>query len=458
MEYKEFLKNKQSRIDHKGIDINKEKLNKRAFEWQRYCTSWALKNGKSALFEDCGLGKTLQQLMWADEISKANNKPVLILAPLAVAPQTKQEGIKFGIDVNICEHSTDVKSGINITNYEKLDKFEASEFCGIVLDESSILKSYMGKTKRLLVEKFADIPYKLACTATPAPNDLMELLNHAEFLGIMRSSEALAIWFIADQKQSGKYRLKGHAQKDFWNWVSQWAMCISKPSDIGYSDYGYILPDLHETDIVVDSTTPETIFEDIVRLVDISATGYHKERRRTLTARVNKTVEIANNSNEQFVIWCGLNDEADALKRKLGNDCVEVRGSDKTEKKEQAAIDFANGKVRILISKPSIFGYGLNFQNCHNTIFCGMDYSFENYYQAVRRFYRFGQEKEVNVYRIIGETEKNILETVNRKAEMKSYMQSSMADVMRDIQTKNKHFELDLKTQKVEIPVWMKGE
>lgn len=458
MEYNEFLKRKQVQKQATGITVDLQELNSKAFEWQRFCTKWALEQGKAALFEDCGLGKTLQQLMWADKISKANNKPVLILAPLAVAPQTKQEGVKFGIDVNICDNMADVKNGINITNYEKLDKFNANSFCGIVLDESSILKSYMGKTKRLLVDKFKDIPYKLACTATPAPNDLMELLNHAEFLNIMRSSEALAIWFIADQKQSGKYRLKGHAKKDFWNWVAQWAMCISKPSDIGYSDSGYKLSGLEEIDVVVDSLRPETAFEDIVRVVDVSATGYHKERRRTLKARTQKTAEIVNNSNEQFVVWCGLNDEADELKKLFGSEAVEVRGSDKSEKKEKAAIDFQSGKVKILISKPSIFGYGLNFQNCHNTVFCGMDYSFENYYQAVRRFYRFGQKDKVKVYRVLGDTEKNILETVNRKAEMKSYMQSSMADVMRDIQTKKHSFILDLTDNKYKMPIWVKGE
>lgn len=456
MEYTDFLQNKLVRTLPSGIEVDKNKLNINAFDWQRHCTSWALHRGKAALFEDCGLGKTLQQLMWADEIFKAANKPVLILSPLAVAPQTKAEGVKFGIDVNICENQADVQRGINITNYEKLDKFDTSIFGAVVLDESSILKSYMGKTKRLIIEKFKDTPYRLACTATPAPNDLMELLNHAEFLGVMRSNEALSIWFIADQSQSGKYRLKKHAEKDFWQWVSSWAVCISKPSDIGFSDEGYILPDLNENDVIVNSSIAETAFTDIARQVDTSATGYHKERRRTLQQRCEKTAELVS-CNSQFVVWCGMNDEADELKRIIP-DCVDIRGNDKAEKKEQAAMGFIHGDIRVLISKPSIFGYGLNFQNCHNSVFCGMDYSFENYYQAVRRFYRFGQRHEVNIYRVLGDTEKNILDTINRKADMKAQMQSSMADAVREYQTRELNtYHLDLSDKSYDMPSWLKG-
>ena len=457
MKYTDFLQNKLVRTLPTGIQVPETSLNSNAFEWQRHCVSWALNRGKAALFEDCGLGKTLQQLIWADEVHKATNKPILILSPLAVAPQTKAEGVKFGIEVNICENQADVKNGINITNYEKLDKFDTSIFGAIVLDESSILKSYMGKTKRLIVDKFKDTPFRLACTATPAPNDLMELLNHAEFLGIMRSNEALSIWFIADQSQSGKYRLKKHAEKDFWQWVSSWAVCISKPSDIGYSDEGYILPPLFENDVIVNSSTPETALMDIARQIETSATGYHKERRRTLKQRCEKTAELVSGNN-QFVVWCGMNEEADELK-KIIPDSVEIRGNDKPDRKEQAAMDFVNGNIRVLISKPSIFGYGLNFQNCHNSVFCGMDYSFESYYQAVRRFYRFGQNREVNIYRVLGDTEKNILDTINRKASMKSQMQSSMADAVREFQTKKQNsYSLDLSEKNYNMPLWLESE
>ena len=457
MEYNEFLKTKEVRILPSGFVVDEAALNPAAFDWQRMVVAQSLRRGKAALFEDCGLGKTLQQLMWAQEVSRYTNKPVLIVAPLAVSLQTKSEGQKFGIAVSVCENQIDVKPGINITNYEKLDKFDAQKFGGVVLDESSILKSYMGKTKRMIVDKFRGTPYRLACTATPAPNDLMELLNHAEFLGIMKSSEALAMWFIADQSESGKYRLKGHAERDFWQWVSSWAVCISKPSDIGYSDEGYDLPPLYETDEVVGNSDSITAFTDIARQLDMSATGYHKERRNTLKARCEKTAEIVGSDNDQHVIWCGMNDEADELRR-LIPEGVEIRGNDKAEKKEQAAIDFIQGKTRVLISKPSIFGYGLNFQNCHKATFCGMDYSFESYYQAVRRFYRFGQTSPVEITRVLGATELNILKTINRKADMKSHMQHSMAEAMREFQTKNNtSFQLDLTEKTYDMPVWLKG-
>lgn len=458
MTYTEFLKSKEVRIMPSGFTVDESTLNPAAFEWQRHVVSWALQRGKAALFEDCGLGKTLQQLMWAERVSKYVKKPVLIVAPLAVAPQTKMEGEKFGIAVNICESQADVKDGVNITNYEKLDKFNATSFGGVVLDESSILKSYMGKTKRMIIEKFAYTPYKLACTATPAPNDLMELLNHAEFLGVMKSSEALSIWFIADQSESGKYRLKGHAERDFWQWVSSWAVCVGKPSDIGYSDDGYILPPLSEIDEVVGNDNSLIAFADIARSIDTSATGYHKERRRTLESRCTKTAEIVKaDCANQYVIWCGMNDEADEL-GKLLPEAVEIRGSDKAEKKEQAAMNFVNGKIRILISKPSIFGYGLNFQNCHNSIFCGMDYSFESYYQAVRRFYRFGQREPVKIIRVLGDTELNILNTINRKANMKEHMQHSMADAMKQFQTRKiGAFQLDLSEKRYQMPAWLRG-
>ena len=423
MNYHEFLKTKEVRILPSGFSVAEDSLSAAAFDWQRHVVAWSLKRGKAALFEDCGLGKTLQQLMWAERVSAYTDKPVLIIAPLAVAPQTKLEGLKFGIAVNICETQADVGHGINITNYEKLDKFSANSFSGVVLDESSILKSYMGKTKRMIIDKFADTPYRLACTATPAPNDLMELLNHAEFLGVMKSSEALAIWFIADQCESGKYRLKGHAERD----------------------------------VVVGETKGMKAFEDIGRQIETSATGYHKERRRTLNMRCEKTSSIVNSDSEQYVIWCGMNDESDELKRLLP-DAVEIRGSDKVQKKEQAALDFVSGKIRVLISKPSIFGYGLNFQNCHKSIFCGMDYSFESYYQAVRRFYRFGQTSPVEIIRVLGDTELNILNTINRKANMKQHMQYSMAEAMRDFQTrKNSSFQLDLSSKAYEMPAWLKG-
>ncbi len=461
--YYDFLKGKQKAVIKSGFDIPVKSLNASAFDWQKSVVQWAVKQGRAALFEDCGLGKTLQELMWAEQIQKYTSSPVLILAPLAVSLQTNREGKKFGIECNIAETAADIVNGINITNYEKLDKFDCTVFSGIILDESSILKNYTGKTKQELINSFADTPYKLAATATPAPNDLMELLNHAEFLGIMRSSEALAIWFLADQEESGKYRLKKHAEADFWKWVASWAVCIETPADIGYDDSRYILPELNEYDIIVDTNELSDNFDEgFFRNVDMSATGYIAEKRRSLKARCEAAAREAKkftDNGEQVAVWCDLNSEADELKRIIPG-AVEIRGSDKTSAKEQASVDFITGKIPVLISKPSIFGYGLNFQNCRNTIFCGMDYSFENYYQAIRRFYRFGQEKSVNVARVIGSTEKNILERINAKARQKNEMAVSMAKAMKEIQMENlkgHEFILDLNNKTAEIPQWLRS-
>lgn len=454
-DYENFLRQKVRSREKTGFNPSGDFS--RLFPWQKEITEWACKSGCAALFEDCGLGKTPQQLHWAREVQKATGDPVLILAPLAVSQQTVREGRKFGIDVNLAEIDADIVNGINITNYEKLDKFDISRFSGVVLDESSILKAYTGKVKRQIVEAFKGTPYRLCATATPAPNDLMELLNHAEFLGVMKSNEALSCWFIADQSNSGHYRLKGHAEKDFWQWVASWAVCIGKPSDIGHSDDGYELPTLAEHDVILPTGAANS-FEDVAEKVVMSATGFHAEKRRTLDLRARKCAEIANGTDSQVLVWCYQNDEADALK-KLIPDAVEVRGSDRTETKERAALDFAEGRKRVLISKPSIFGYGLNFQNCDTAVFCGMDYSYESYYQAVRRLYRFGQERTVNIYRVLGDTERHILGVVDEKAQMKADMGRSMAEAMREFQTetvRGRAFTLDLTPQIAAMPSWLK--
>lgn len=458
MTYEEFLKTKEIKPTFAGFEPDRD--NPKLFQWQSDIVRWALIKGRSAIFADCGLGKTPMQLQWAQMVTEHTNKPVLIVAPLAVAKQTQREGVKFDVPVTVCRTQSDVRDGVNITNYEMLEHFDETSFSGVVLDESSILKAYTGTTKRQIIKMFSNTEYRLSCTATPAPNDLMELLNQAEFLGIMKSNEALACWFIADQSNSGHYRLKGHAEKDFWRWVSSWAVCIEKPSDIGYVNDGHILPPLNEITEIVQRDESINPFETITEKLNMNATGFHAEKRKTINQRAEKCREIVDSSNEQFIVWCYQNDEADILKRILP-DAVEIRGSDKVEKKEQAALDFADGKVRVLISKPSIFGYGLNFQQCHNMIFCGMDYSFESYYQAVRRVYRFGQNNPVTVWKVIGENEKVILDTINRKAEIKTDMGRSMANAVKDYQTgeiKGKAFTLNLEKQIASFPDWLKSE
>lgn len=458
-DYEAFLQRKQAQAVSVGFDFPKGNMNPMLFDWQKDVVYWALKKGRAALFEDCGLGKGPQSIQWAEAVADYTGKPVLILCPLAVADQFRREGIKFGFrPVTVCRKQEDVKDGVNVTNYEMLQHFDISKFSGVVLDESSILKSFSGKVKRTIISAFKAVDYRLACSATPAPNDLMELLNQAEFLGIMRSSEALSCWFITDF-ESGHYRLKGHAAKDFWRWVSSWAVCIDKPSDIGYSNDGYILPEMQEKTITV---VPEDYdeMESIRATANMSATAYHEEKRRTLKARCEKTAEIVAGSDEQFIVWCYQNDEADVLK-KIIPDAVEIRGSDKPEAKEKAAVDFVNGKIRVLISKSSIFGFGLNFQQCRNMVFCGMDYSFEGYYQAVRRVWRFGQDRPVNVWRVIGKDEIVILETVERKARQKREMSASMGEAVKEFQTSEIHgrkFKLNLDKKEANFPSWIRSE
>jgi len=462
MDYLNFLQRKIKTFSDYGFDVEESDLNTNLFDFQKTIVKWALKKGKAALFLDTGLGKTLAQLSWADQIYKHTGGDILILAPLAVSKQTKREGEKFGIEVNICRTQADVNSGINITNYEMLEHFDTSCFVGVILDESSILKSYMGSTKRTIIESFEHTKYKLSCTATPSPNNHMEILNQAEFLGVMKSHEALAIWFINDTSRSGNYVLKGHAIKPFWEWVSTWAVCISKPSEIGFSDEGYNLPPLSEiTEIIKISELSENQVDDgLFRKIETNATAFHKEKRITVESRVAKCAEIVMKDNEQYLIWCNTDYEADALKKAIP-EAVEVRGSHKTELKEQRAMDFIDGKIRILISKAKIFGYGLNFQNCHNTIFCGIDYSYESYYQAVRRFWRFGQKNPVNAYVVIGSTEQQILDVVKRKERAQNDMKRNMYGPIKEIQNQNlkqTRFKLNVNSKKITIPEWVVSE
>lgn len=463
MTYEEFLETKAVTAEESGFEIDKSEDNPKLFDWQNDVDRWALKKGRAAIFSDCGLGKTACQLQWATKVSEKTHMPVLILAPLAVAEQTKREGEKFDIPVTVCRTQSDVKDGVNVTNYEMLAHIDTKAFSGVVLDESSILKAYMGKTKRELIRAFRDTKYKLACTATPSPNDQMELLNQAEYLGIMNSNEALAIWFIADQSQMGTYRLKRHAISDFWDWVATWAVCFQKPSDLSeaYSDDGYNLPELREMDVIVDIDETDDTFENgFLRNIQTSATGFHKEKRYTLKQRCMKCKEIAEASEEQVIIWCYTNEESDELKRLMPY-ATEVRGSDSNEKKRNAAIDFADGKIRVLISKSSIFGYGMNFQNCHRAIFCGMDYSYEGYYQAVRRLYRFGQDEPVDIYRVLGSTEINILNTIRRKSDMQNQMHGGMVEAMRRRNEvgQRKHYEKhSTEHREVYIPDWLRSD
>lgn len=423
MNYDEFLKNKVKSIVKSGFDIDDKELNSNLFEFQKFIVKRALKNGKYAIFADCGLGKTLMQLEWANQVNKQTGKPVLILCPLAVAGQTIKEGQKFGIDVV----KYDASSPIQISNYEQLENIDCSLFSGIVLDESSILKNYEGQIKKLILDSFSKTPYKLACTATPSPNDPMELGNHSEFLDVMTRTEMLSMYFIHDGGETAKWRIKGHAVKLFYEFVSTWAIMLNKPSDIGFKADGYDLPTLNliEKEIITEKRYKGTLFNDTA----ISATNFNKELRITKIERLDEVVKIVNKSTENFIIWIKQNEEGELLK-KLIPEAVEVKGSDAADYKEKMLLGFGNNEFRVLITKTKIAQYGLNYQNCRNQIFASLDFSFEGLYQAIRRSYRFGQKNIVNIYLITTDTMVNVVQSINHKQKQFETMQKEMSEAV----------------------------
>lgn len=397
------------------------------YEFQKDIVRWALKKGKACIFADCGLGKTPMQLSWAHQVCTHAGGMVLILAPLAVADQTKREAEKFGYTAKVVESQSECISGINITNYEKMDKFVANEFVGVVLDESSILKSYSGKVRTAIIQNFHSVPYKLACTATPAPNDYMEIGNHSEFCGVMTRSEMLSMFFVHDGGQTSKWRLKGHATDVFWQWLATFSVFVDNPANIGYQVSGYDLPKLNINEIIVDGNEP--IKESL------TLTERREARKESLELRCKKAAKLVNSSNEKWLVWCDLNDESARL-RELISESVEVKGSDKSEYKSNSMLAFSDGTVKCLITKPKIAGFGMNWQNCHNMIFTGLSDSYEQYYQAVRRCWRFGQEKPVNVYIIISAKEGCVKENIERKQCDFQKMQSEMTELTKEITKK----------------------
>lgn len=430
--YKSFLSNKSISFKSCGFDVDQKDLNSALFDWQRACVQWAVKKGRSALFEGTGLGKTLQQLEWARIICKKTKGDVLILAPLAVAAQTKREGEKFGIDVNICRDQSDVQKGINITNYQRLHLFDPSVFIGIVADESGILKNFSGKIRTELIDMFATTPYKLCCTATPSPNDYTELGNTAEFLGVMTYNEMLSMFFINDSGDTtANWRLKGHVVNNvFWQWLSSWGMMIHRPEDIGFNGDNFILPELRIHHHVISGKTSNRGYFFVQQAKTLSER--REARRRSLKKRVEITANLVNSSDDIWLIWCDLNIESDSLKRTVNN-CIEVKGSDSNEHKERSAINFSSGDIKRLVSKPSIFGHGLNWQVCNNMAFCGLSDSFERYYQAIRRCWRFGQDKPVDVHLVYSEEEKATIDNIRRKEDEMIAMNKNMIGHMQTL-------------------------
>jgi len=427
--YQEFLSGKTLIDPDTGLKEIPE-LNPMLFDFQRDLVRWALRRGRAAIWADCGLGKGPMALEWARHIPGK----VLIVAPLAVSQQFKREAEKFGVEVGLAKTQDEISKRITITNYERLAAFEPDQFTGVVLDESSILKAFDGKTRNQLIEVFSQTPFRLCCSATPAPNDHMELCNHAEFLGVMTRTEMLSMFFVHDGGDTSKWRIKGHAEKDFWRWICSWAVILRKPSDLCYEDKDFLLPSIKFISHTIDSGKPAdgTLFaiEAATLQERVSA------RRSSIKDRVALAAEIANDIpiDRQILVWCNLNRESDALTRAITG-AVEVKGSDSAEHKEQAIIDFVDGRTRAIVSKPVMFGYGLNLQCCSDNIFVGLSDSYEQFYQAVRRSWRFGQKRQVDVHIITAKTEGAVLANIQRKEVDAQRMTDGMLAEMKDLNT-----------------------
>jgi DNA modification methylase len=432
--YTQFLERKRIVAESRGLTPDEPRAD--LFPFQRDIVKWALRRGRSALFEDCGLGKTPQQLEWADQVAAKTDKPVLLVAPLAVSSQTIREGEKFGIRVSAATGQAEVgRNGIWITNYEKLLHFpDASMFGGIVLDESSILKGFDGKTRRRITDFASVIPYRLCATATPAPNDHMELGNHAEFLGVMRLQEMLATFFVHDGGDTSKWRLKGHAQDKFWEWVASWAVCIRRPSDLGYEDEGFRLPKLHMHQHTVKVATATDGF--LFAMEGQTMMERNTARRESIEERVAECAAIVNASSDPWVVWCNLNAESEAIAEAI-HDAVEITGSDAPEYKEKALMDFSAGRSRVIVTKPSIAGFGLNWQHCAHMAFVGLSDSYEQLYQATRRCWRFGQKREVHCHIITAETEGAVVRNIERKEKQAALMAEGIVEHMKRISEEN---------------------
>ena len=435
--YQEFLSSKLQNVQLSGFDVSADDINPKLFKFQNACVRWALRLGKAALFEECGLGQTFQQIEWARLVAKHTGGKVLILAPLAVAGQTVLEAEKLNVTIKYVQDQSEVDTTINITNYDRLHLFDPLSFVGIVLDESSILKSMMGKTKQALIDAFQFTPYKLCCTATPAPNDHIELGNHSEFLNVKKSGEMLATWFLNDASDTGTWRLKRHAEKDFWRWLTSWAVCLSAPKDLGeeYDLPAFTLPQLinHEYRLAAAQASIDRAHNEGRLIPDDSpsSTGMHKVKRESLANRIEQVKDIVSNipESEQVLIWCDTDYEADALIEAFP-EATEVRGN--TKDKEPKLLGFASNEYRILITKPSIAGYGLNYQNCANQVLVGVSYSFEKFYQAIRRSWRFGQSRDVHIHIVYSETEGNIIIVLKNKQEEFKKMQKSMTTSVKE--------------------------
>lgn len=454
-DYKAFLEAKTERFA--GVGFGPEDLNPHLMPFQRDIVRWACMKGRAAVFSDCGTGKSIMQLAWADAVSEFTGGNALILAPLSVAQQTVQEAEKFGIEA---AYSRTGKPAGRITtaNYEMLHHFTAKDFSAVVLDESSILKAVDGKTRTQIIETFRDTEFRLACTATPAPNDFMELGNHSQFLGIMNQNEMLAKYFFHDGGETQDWTLKGHAEEEFWKWVCSWAVMLRKPSDIGHKDDGFVLPKLHTIQHTVSVATRARANDLFGNVIVASTLNEQRDaRRESLSARVAECAAMVNADSEPWLVWCDLNAEGDALEAAIPGS-VQVSGSDSLDAKVEKIRKFLSGEARVLVTKPKVAGMGLNLQHCAKEAFVGVTHSFEAYYQAVRRCWRFGQTREVFVHLFCSEREGPVLDSLKRKEEDAAVMVAEMlkhVSIHQDIaQTIREHDDYNPQ-QDIRFPDWL---
>lgn len=428
--YADFLQNKRPRVMERGIVVND--LGAHLFPYQAECVRFLLRVGSGGLFLDTGLGKTLCELEWSEHARQETNGRALILTPLAVAHQFADEGRRFGYDVHVIRDQSEARDGINICNYDRMERLSPDEFGTVSLDESSILKNMFGKTSGAIVSAFASHRFRLSATATPAPNDHMELGQHASFCGIMSSAEMLSRFFINDTSTASQnWRLKRHGVTAFWDWMASWCRMAAMPSDLGDKDDGFILPPMqvhrHKVESKLVAAAGDLFANDVM-----SATNMHDVKRQTAGERAGIAAQLAMSNDQPWVIWVDTDYESDAVKEKLRgvSRVVEVRGSMSIEAKEAALDAFADGTARVLITKPSICGFGLNWQHCAHTVFVGRSFSYESWYQAVRRFWRFGQKREVQVHIAIAAGEESIGQVIDRKADDHVSMKAGMRAAM----------------------------
>lgn len=453
-EYRAFIAGKRRKNEMRGFKPKSQ--NPRLKTHQKNSIEFTLERVSAALFLDTGLGKSLCELEWAREVAEETKRPVIIFTPLAVAPQMVSEAEKFGIEARQIKEQKDVGIGINVCNYERLKHLDPEAFGGVVLDESSILKGFAGQTRKRLLDAFEKCDYKLAATATPSPNDHMELGNHAEFLGVMRMQEMLSQWFINDTSTaSQEWRLKGHAADDFWQWVASWSRCATLPSDLGGDDTGYVLPPVDTNLHIVEADRTASIDDGMLfRIPEMSATSFHREKRLTLNERCEKTASLANH-DDFCVVWCETNDESAKLAQMVDGS-HEVRGDMKPDEKEELLTAFSNGEYRAIVTKPKIAGMGLNWQHCAHSVFGSLSFSFEQYYQATRRLQRFGQERQVRNDLVISDTERPIWETQKKKAAKNKEMKARMSEAMKRAQNGGSVMEIYNRPLDLAFPEWVK--